>query len=152
MIKRATFILILLASIIICHAQQTIEEPVKWNFKFEKINNWEIKVIATAEIDEGWKLYGVDIPEDGPFPTRLVIEESSANKALKKTIEVTPSSLKFDDVFEMEIPFYKEKAIFAINVRVIDSSKPIKGYVEFMCCNDEKCLPPSNIDFEFMIK
>jgi hypothetical protein len=34
------------------------------------------------------------------------------------------------------------------------SAKPVevKGYVEFMCCDDEKCLPPAEVNFTFKLE
>jgi thiol:disulfide interchange protein DsbD len=35
-------------------------------------------------------------------------------------------------------------------IKITDPSKPITGYLNYMTCNDERCLPPVDVDFELM--
>jgi thiol:disulfide interchange protein DsbD len=137
-------------SILTINAQQ--QEPVKWKFEVKKINNYEAQVIATATIEEGWKLYGLAVPENGPFATNLVFEEGETYRPLKEVKEVTPSTTKHDEVFDMEVPFFKKTATISQNVRLTKFPVVIKGYVEFMCCNDEMCLPPTEVEFTLEVK
>jgi thiol:disulfide interchange protein DsbD len=129
-----------------------VQQPVKWTFEIKEINKYEVKVIAHATIDEGWKMYGLKVPENGPFPTNIVFEKSENYRPLKKPAEVTPSTVKHDAVFDMDVPFFKKKATISQNVRIVKRPAVIKGYVEFMTCNDESCLPPDEVEFKFEVK
>ena len=84
--------LMLIAGITVVKAQT--QQPVKWTFEIKEINKYEVKVIAHAIIDEGWKMYGISIPEDGPFPTNLVFEANDSFRPVKKTIEDTKPVVK----------------------------------------------------------
>jgi len=144
------FILMFVAGITIVQAQT--QQPVKWTFEINEINKYEVKVVAHATIDEGWKMYGISVPEDGPFATNLVFEPNDSFRPVKKTVEVTKPVVKHDDVFDMEVPYFKKKATISHNVRILKRPATIKGYVEFMTCNDESCLPPDEVEFSFEVK
>ena len=46
-----------------------ILKPVKWQFYTEKISDSEVNLVFKATIDDGWHIYGMDIPEGGPIST-----------------------------------------------------------------------------------
>ncbi len=144
------FIVALIASTTVVKSQT--QKPVKWTFEIKEINRYEVKVIAHATIQEGWKMYGISVPENGPFPTNLVLESNDTFRPVKRTIEDTKPVVKHDDVFDIEVPYFKKKATISHNVRILKRPATIKGYVEFMTCNDESCLPPDEIEFSFEVK
>jgi len=133
-------------------ARPQLQKPVKWTFETKEINKYEVQVLAHATIDDGWKMYGISVPKDGPFATNIVFEPNDTFRPLKKVVEVTPSTVKHDNVFDMDVPFFKKKATISQNVRILKRPAVIKGYVEFMTCNDESCLPPDEVEFSFEIK
>ncbi|HMG16802.1 MAG TPA: cytochrome c biogenesis protein CcdA, partial [Saprospiraceae bacterium] len=57
-----------------------------------------------------------------------------------------------DPVFNMKVVKYLHKAIFRQSIKVKDPTKPIKGYLNFMTCNNERCLPPKDVDFSFVLQ
>jgi thiol:disulfide interchange protein DsbD len=127
-----------------------ILEPVKWQFEVKKTSKNSADVIFKASMDEGWHLYGLNIPKDGPKPTSIVFEtiEGAGKigelKALSKLIE------SFDPNFDMKLNWYANEAIFVQKISFSDFTKvSLKCYVEFMACNDESCLPPAREDFHF---
>jgi len=150
--KRSMFTLLVVFGLNLFMANAQIKQPVKWTFEMKEINKYEVQVIAHATIDEGWKMYGLKVPENGPFPTNIVFEKNDTFRPLKDPVEVTPSTVKHDKVFNMDVPFFKKKAIISQNVRVLKRPAEIKGYVEFMTCNDESCLPPDEVEFTFNVK
>ncbi len=129
-----------------------IQQPVKWTFEIKEMNRYEVKVIAHATIDEGWKIYGISVPKDGPFSTNIVLEPNDTFRPVKKAVEDTKSVVKHDDVFDMEVPFFKKKATISHNVRILKRPTTIKGYVEFMTCNEESCLPSDEVEFSIEVK
>jgi thiol:disulfide interchange protein DsbD len=144
------FIVLLISGNTVVKSQT--QQPVKWTFEIKEINRYEVKVIAHATIDEGWKMYGISVPKDGPFPTNLVLEPNDTFRPVKKTVEDIKPVVKHDDVFDMEVPYFKKKATISHNVRILKRPSTIKGYVEFMTCNDESCLPPDEVEFSFEVK
>jgi hypothetical protein len=121
--------------------------PVKWSFSVNKISNVESELIFTATMDKGWHLYSQDIPEGGPIPTTFHIEKGMGFFLTGKVTE--PKAIEvFDKQFDMKVMYFSNNVEFRQKVKVI-SAKPVevKGYVEYMCCNDEQCLPPNEVPF-----
>lgn len=129
-----------------------LQEPVKWKFEIKEVNQYEVQVIAHATVDASWKVYGLNVPEGGPVATEVTFETGEGYTPLKKAVEITPPTVKHDEVFDMEVPYFKNTASFSQNVRVTKRPVTIKGYVTFMCCDNETCLPPTDEEFEFVVK
>jgi len=128
------------------------QNPVKWAFTSKDAGNGEHDLIFTATIDEGWNTYSQFLEsEDGPVPTEITFEEGSHFKRKGKAKEGGNKFTKYDNVFGMNLTKFAGKAILTQRVTVSDATKPITGYVTFMVCNDEMCLPPKDVDFEFKI-
>ncbi|WP_298902541.1 protein-disulfide reductase DsbD domain-containing protein [uncultured Psychroserpens sp.] len=132
------------------HAQ--IFEPVSWETSIEKISDDEYDLIATATIDSGWHLYSQSVPEDGPIPTTFKYKTNANFELIGKTIEEEGHTID-DPVFQMMIKFFEDKAEFRQRIKVLNEELSIvEGEVEFMVCDDEKCLPPDYVDLNFTIK
>ena len=129
-----------------------ILEPVTWSFKVEQTSPEEATLLMTATIEEGWHLYSQDIPEGGPLPTIFEFEKSP-NYSLIGKVEEPESITEYDPNFEMTLKFFDGKPVFKQKIKVLSKeSFTITGYLEFMCCDDTKCLPPDDVDFTFKIK
>jgi thiol:disulfide interchange protein DsbD len=132
--------------------QSQVFDPVKWETTTEKISDTEIDLISTATIDDGWYLYSQDVPEGGPVPTSFVYKTESGFELIGKTIEEDGHTVD-DPVFEMKIKFFGDKAEFRQRIKIVNKELSlVKGEVEFMVCDDEKCLPPTYIDIDFNLK
>ena len=142
--------LLLLAFVVIANAQ--IHNPVKWKTAVEKINDNEYYLVATASIEAGWKLYGQNIPPNGPVPTSFKYTQDPIFELVGKTEESKPI-VKHDKVFDMEIAYFYRQAVFKQRVKLLGevTSISIKAEVEFMSCDDSNCLPPDTVDLEFFL-
>ncbi|MFK7782321.1 protein-disulfide reductase DsbD family protein [Psychroserpens sp.] len=130
-------------------ANAQVFEPVKWETSVEKISNTEYNLISTATIDAGWHLYSQNVPEDGPIPTTFSYKMTSDYEIIDKTQEEEGHTVD-DPIFEMKIKFFEDKAEFKQRIKVLNQELSlVEGEVEFMVCDDEKCLPPNYIDLKF---
>ncbi|MCF7568273.1 thioredoxin family protein [Sabulilitoribacter arenilitoris] len=126
-----------------------IFEPVKWSTSVEKISDTEYKLISKASIEPGWHLYSQNVPEDGPIPTTFTYDDANgAFKIVGNTSEGEGHTVD-DPVFKMKIKFFEGNAVFEQNIEVLGDKAAIEGFVEFMVCNDEQCLPPTEVDLVF---
>ncbi|MBX2892501.1 MAG: thioredoxin family protein [Saprospiraceae bacterium] len=142
------FALFSILSSAILHAQN----PVRWSFTTKDAGNCQVDLIITGTIDEGWYTYSQFLEsEDGPVATSITFDAQSHFKLVGKAKEGGEIIKTFDKVFEMNLTKFKHKAILTQRVEVKDPSKPIVGYITFMVCNDEMCLPPKDVDFTFSI-
>ena len=55
----------------------------------------------------------------------------------------------FDKVFEMKLRYFENTATFVQKFKITDASYQIEGYLEYGACNDENCLPPTEVPFSF---
>ena len=129
-----------------------ILEPVKWNFSTEQISDTEFDLIFKADIEHKWHLYSQDIPMTPPA-TSFTFNPDDSYELIGKTKEESDVIEEYDPNFEMTLKYYANEAIFKQRVKVL-SSTPAKvtGSLEFMCCDDTKCLPPTDVDFNFELK
>ena len=127
-----------------------ILEPVKWTFEQKQVNDSVYDLIFKASIDQGWHLYSTDLPPGGPVKTSINIEPNNGFSLDGKLDAKSTMIKKFDQTFQMELEYYAHEAIFTQRVKLLtDKPLEIKGTVEFMSCNDETCLPPTEKDFSF---
>ena len=146
MIKR-TYILLTAILFTVASFSQILE-PVKWHFEVKNITKTSADVTFKANMDEGWHLYGLHIPKDGPKATVIAFDsiiganKSGELKALSKLKEA------YDPNFEMQLNWYVNEAIFVQKISFQDISQVyLKCHVEYMTCNDESCLPPTSEEF-----
>ena len=149
---KKVLLLCLLAFSFSFHLYAQVVEPVKWETKTEKISDTEYDLISTATIDAGWHLYSQVVPEGGPIATNFSYTTSEDFKIVGKTSEEEGHTVD-DPVFEMKIKFFENKAEFRQRIKIVNKELSIvEGEVEFMVCDDEKCLPPTYIDLKFTLK
>ncbi|TDU39385.1 thiol:disulfide interchange protein DsbD [Gelidibacter sediminis] len=124
-------------------------EPVKWSTSVEKISDTEYDLIAKAKIDKGWHLYSQSVPENGPIATAFTYEVAKKAELIGKTSEEEGRTVD-DPIFNMRIKYFDDVAEFRQRIKVINNELSIvKGEVEFMVCDDMRCLPPSYVDLNF---
>lgn len=142
------FVMILVSSFV----QAQIIEPVEWSTAVSKISETEYELVATATIDDKWHLYSQNVPEDGPVPTSFTYK-SSGDYLKKGNTKEDKGHTVNDPVFEMEIKYFEHKATFKQRIK-LKSKVPftVEATVEFMVCDDSRCLPPTEVDLVFDVK
>lgn len=126
-----------------------IFEPVKWEFYKEKVSETEYDLYFKATIEPKWHLYSQDIPM-APPATTFSFEESENYELVGPVEEISTVHEEYDPNFEMELKFFADEAIFKQRVKVPEGAL-VKGVLNFMCCDDTKCLPPEDVEFDFAI-
>ena len=124
------------------------QNHVKWTFQY---NSKSSAVIATGQIEPGWHLYSQKTDENaGPIPTKMLIEASKNYKNVGEAVEGTVPHEIFDKNFESTVYLFESQyaAEQQINVK-----KPgtLKGEMQYMICDDTKCLPPISVPFTLEI-
>lgn len=148
--------LTLLVSFSTWSVAQKVYKPVKWRFSKVKVkgkaNDYDL--IFTANIQNGWSVYSITLdPDDGPYPTEFNFK--SLTKGIKRVGKVREMKLnrtkKYDKVFEMQVTKFDKKAVFKQRVRLPKKGfkGKVKGSLTFMTCTDERCLPPTDVNFSF---
>ena len=144
--KKLLFVLIFLT---INFVQGQIFEPVKWKTTVERISGNSFDLVATAAIDKGWHLYSQSVPQDGPVATTFKISNKGIKKVGKPTEE--KGHVIDDPIFRLRIKYFEDKATFKQRIVVNQKISEVLGSVEFMVCDNTRCLPPSEADLVFIL-
>lgn len=128
---------------ILCIGQAA--EVVDWTTSFDKESG---SIMITADIDKNWVIYSQHTEPDGPIPLSFEFEQADGLAFEGEVIEQTTPIVEESEMFGITVRKFKEKAEFSQKVSGYHPGQIIKGNVTFMCCDDEKCLPPETISFE----
>src|SRR5688572_18386340 len=130
-----------------------IYNPVKWTFELNHISKNQYLLVAKASIEDGWWVYSQHLGgNDGPIPTTITYDEGTHYKLSGKNKESNNSKKGWDKFFEMDVTKFMKYYTIEQKIKITDPSKPITGYLNFMTCNDDRCLPPTDVDFELFAK
>ncbi len=123
--------------------------PVLWQMSSKQISDTEVELIFTASIEETWHLYSQDIPM-APPATTFNFEEIEGYERIGEVSE-TESFSEYDPNFEMILKYFSDEATFVQKIKLLTSEQiEIKGYINFMSCDDTQCLPPADEEFSFI--
>ena len=131
-------------------SQAQMVNPVHWSFKADMISKKEAVLTFTADIDDKFHLYSQNIPDGGPVPTSFRFDPSDAYALEGKVEEVSEGETLFDKSFNMKLKVFSHQAIFRQKIKLLKEG-PVKvtGTLEFMSCDDSRCIPPKEVDFSF---
>jgi cytochrome c biogenesis protein CcdA/thioredoxin-related protein len=140
----------LIAFLITAPTWAQIQDPVKWTFEIEAVDENEVDLIIRADIDAGWHLYSQDAG-DGPVPTSFTFFENENIKTKGKVKEGEPHE-EYDPNFESILRYFDTEAIFKQRIKLLtEESTLLKGELQFMVCNDAMCLPPEWVDIQIVL-
>ena len=145
--KKLTFLTLFVLTYFAAVAQ--IIEPITWSFD-SKQNGRDVELIFKADIKPNWHLYDTYLPEGGPIATQVVFEDSTMFEFVGELQKEPQPVEKYDEIFMMNLRFFSNEATLTQKVRLKnDDPVVISGYVLFMGCDDEMCLPPNEAEFSF---
>lgn len=125
-------------------------EPVTWTSAVQPNEDGTQELVFTASIEDGWKLYGMDIAEGGPIPTSVVFEDSTGFTFAGEWKALGRKKVTLDPLFDMEIETFQKRAIFRVPINA-EPGTVLKGYVEYMTCDDAQCLFPEPFSFSLRV-
>jgi hypothetical protein len=123
-----------------------IEKPVKWSFAIKKESKDEAVVFLKADIQNSWHIYSLDQKDGGPIKTSFTFAPSSDYLLIGKALQPQPHT-KFENAFNMNVSYFESSVIFQQKIRLKSGKGTLHGKLEYMTCNNQKCLPPEDLDF-----
>lgn len=124
------------------------QDKVTWNSSYDSSQS---EVIIHANIEEGWHLYSQFLESDlGPIPTEIVFEKNKNVIFSEKTNEPAPK-VSYDQNFGGDLSYFESEVKFTNKIEVKNPTF-VKGFIVYMICSDEMCLPPTEEKFEIEIK
>ena len=145
--KKLLFPFVLLLFAVAVQAQ--IQDPVKFNSELKILAADEAEVVFTAAIDKGWHVYSTDLGDGGPISATFNVEKISGAEVGGKLKPVGKEISTFDKLFEMKVRYFENTAQFVQKLKLTGGAYQIEGYLEYGACNDENCLPPTQVPFKF---
>ena len=116
-------------------------EPVEWSTTVERISDTEAVLHFTAAIKEKWHLYSLKEFEDGPLPTEFTYVYDSLRIKLKGEMQSDPPKIEFDQIFEIDLPFFEKEAKFSQHLTLLDTSvDEIRGEINYQACDERVCI------------
>ena len=139
----------LLLSFVVYALQAQIKDPVKFKTELTSLSDTEAEVVFTAAIDKGWHVYSTDPGDGGPISATFNVDNKSGVELVGKLKPVGKEVATFDKLFEMKVRYFENTAKFVQKVKFTGGAYAIEGYLEYGACDDESCLPPTQVPFKF---
>ena len=128
------------------HAQ--IQDPVEFKSELKKLANNEAEIIFTGEIEDGWHVYSTELG-DGPTSATLNIEKINGVELIGKLMPVGKEVESYDQSFGMKVRYFESTAKFVQKLKLTGGAYQLEGYLQYGACNDENCLPPTDVTFSY---
>lgn len=144
--KTITFLLL---SFVVFALQAQIKDPVKFKTELKTVSDTEAEIVFTAAIDKGWHVYSTDLGDGGPISATFNVDKKSGMEPVGKLKPVGKEVSTFDKLFEMQVRYFENEAKFVQKVKFTGGAYEIEGYLEYGACDDESCLPPTEVPFKF---
>jgi Disulphide bond corrector protein DsbC len=134
-------------------------QPVQWAGsaipKMPAGQGSTIEIELSAEVQEGWHVYGLTQASGGPSPLRVTLDENGVVQRLSVKPGTAPIK-KHDPSFDLETEFYPGSFSLDLQTQVkqqaAEGNQSIPVSIRFQACNDRTCLPPKTVHLSVPIE
>ena len=145
---KATFITLLLTVFAVTAAAQ-MQDPVHFSVSQKKVSPTEIEVLFTAKIDAGWHVYSTGMPSDGPTSATIHTDVAQGVTPVGGLKHRGKEISQYDNMFGMNLRYFENNVTFVQKYKITGKTYHVKGYLEYGACNDEMCMPPTSVEFDY---
>ncbi len=134
-------------------SSQGMHEAARWTMSVKMTSATDGVVTLKANVNQGWHIYGTDLPKGGPKPTVIDFSGSVGVRFISETVPSIKPVSKVDKMFNLPLTWWDSSVKFSRKFKVVrkDNAR-INASVTFMGCNDETCLPPKTVKLSREIK
>ena len=147
--KRVFNLLIFMFVCAIAYTQPGMTNPVKVSVERRVVSGQPdlIDLVFSFAIDEGWHVYG---PENSGGPIAMTFNAETLEGCKKEgALKLSPAPKRVEDpLFECEVTFVEKSAKATQRLRLTGGKWKAEGYLQYGACNDENCMPPTNVEFK----
>lgn len=134
---------LLLAIVVAATFGAIAQNPIKWRTSVTMTSETEGVVTMKAILQNGWHLYGTELPAGGPKATKFDLSASTGVTFIGTPVPSIKPVEKHDDMFNLTLNWWDKNVTFTQKFKVTDTSTAkIIGVINYMGCNDETCAPP----------
>ena len=130
-------------------ARAQMLEPVKFKVELNRVDDGKAEVVFDAKIDAGWHVYSTDLGDGGPVSASLHTEKMEGCELSGPLQAVGNEVSAYDKLFDMQVRYFEGEARFVQELKLTAEDFAIEGYLEYGACNDENCLPPTQVPFSY---
>ena len=141
-------LLSLLAAVISVGTWGQMMDPVHFSSQLKMLEGGEGEIVFSATIDDGWHVYSTDLGNNGPVSATFTAVKMEGVETMGRLKARGNEVKQFDKLFDMELRFFERQATFVQRVRFIRPQYSIDCYLEYGACNDEMCLPPTQVELK----
>ena len=143
------WVLAVIGMVIAITAFPQIQEPVTFSQQLRKISETEAEIVFTGKIDRGWHVYSTDLGDGGPIEAVLEVEHITGAELDGKLLPQGNEISDYDKLFEMQVRWFENEAQFVQRLKLTGGPWRVEGYLTYGACNDQNCLPPTDVNFSF---
>ena len=148
MTKKLLFLLGFIAFSLFSHAQ--FAQPAHFTVKQQITPSGQLQITFTSSIDAGWHVYGSDMEEGGPTPASITLEQQQGVQPSGPLKTVGGNVRRgMDPIFQCEVQTVEGSVTFSQLYNITADHYHVKGYLRYGACNDQTCIPPSTVEFQF---
>ncbi len=139
----------LLMAILCLPVLAQMQDPVQFKTEWKAISDNEAEIVFTGTIERGWHVYSTDLEEGGPTPATFNIDQIKGAELVGKLTPKGNELDMMDPVFGMQVRFFEGTAVFVQKIKLTGGDYNITGYLNYGACDDQNCMPPTNVEFTF---
>lgn len=144
--KRVLLALQLLLTVMFANAQML--NPVNFSTQLKTNGTSEAEIIFQGNIQPGWHVYSTGLGGDGPISATFNTNKLEGVKLIGKLLPRGHEIEKYDNLFGMKLRYFEGSVAFVQKVKFTKPQYTIDAYLEYGACNDQNCLPPTEVSFK----
>ena len=145
--RKAMSLALLLLVAMFCKAQMA--DPVKFKSHLKTGSTAEAEIVFDGKIAHGWHVYSTNLGSDGPIEASFHVDKKDGVELVGKLTPRGHEISMMDNMFGMKLRFFENSVQFVQKVKFTKPTYTIKAYLEYGACNDEMCMPPTQVDAHF---
>jgi outer membrane receptor protein involved in Fe transport len=129
-----------------------VKDPVSWTYTAKKKSGNTYDIVITASVLQPWHIYSVSSPKGAGMPTNILFKKNPLISLFGPIRENGKLKSEYSKDFDATVKYYAGKVEFIQTIVIKGKAKTnISGSIEYMVCNDERCLPPTSKTFEIKL-
>ena len=138
----------LFSTLILAFLAIALHAQVKFTASMQQTAPDEITISFTGTMNKGWHVYA-PTEKHGPIAASFNVDKIEGAKVEGALKANKPATQKFEAVWNGTVSYYEDNVTFSQKIKLTGKEYKIEGYFEYGACNDESCLPPTSVDFNY---
>ncbi|MGX8695049.1 MAG: protein-disulfide reductase DsbD family protein [Prevotella sp.] len=135
-------------AMLVLAVQAQMADPVHFSSKLNMLKGNEAEIVFSATIDPGWHVYSTEQGQDGPIEATFNVVKMDGAECVGKLTPRGNVIKHFDNMFGMELKYFEKQGTFVQKIRFTKPKYVVDCYLEYGACNDEMCMPPTQVEFK----